>query len=160
MSSDTGPFPRTPLLVAGALIAGSLVLTGYRSWVNPAVQVVASAAPVVSARALRFEDAKTGQVVVVDDSTGSTIEVLDVGTNGFLRSTLRGLARARASAAGGAGDEAPFIVEQRADGQILLIDPVINRVIDLRAFGPANAHVFAKYLDRQDEYDIPKEARL
>lgn len=149
-----------PLLVAGALVFGSLALTGYRSWVNPTVQVVASDAPVVSARALRFKDAQTGQVVVVDDSTGATIEVLDVGTNGFLRSTLRGLARARASESRGAGDEAPFIVEQRADGQILLIDPVINRVIDLRAFGPVNAQVFAKYLDQQDEQDILKEARL
>lgn len=162
MTANVSPsFPRAPLLVAAALVTGSLCMTAYRSWVHPAEPAIVSSAPVLSARALRFEDASSGQVVVIDAGTETTIEYLDVGTNGFLRSTLRGLARARASEASGKGAEAPFIVEQRADGQLLLIDPVINRFIDLRAFGPTNAAVFGKYLEvpRSTEQSI-KEARL
>jgi putative photosynthetic complex assembly protein len=146
-------------VTAFVVVGLSLLGAGYKRWVNPSGPALLPVAKVTASRALRFEDAATGQVVVIDDSTGDIIEYLDVGTNGFLRATLRGLARARTAIA--KGSDIPFVVERRANGQVLLIDPATERFIDLRAFGPTNAAVFTRYLVGPPEKDtINKEARL
>jgi putative photosynthetic complex assembly protein len=153
------PFPRAPLLIGFTLIAVALSAAAYRTWISPHAPAALPDSPVLAARALRFEDAPSGQVVVIDAATGATIEHLDVGTNGFLRATMRGLARGRAAVTAGA--ETPFLVERRANGQLLLIDPATARFIDLRAFGPTNSAVFARYLNPQESLqELSKEARL
>ena len=158
-TAKSSPFPPAALWIAFALVALSLMAAGYKSWIDPLAPAVLPVSKVTATRALRFEDASNGQVVVIDDTTGELIEYLDVGTNGFLRATLRGLARTRHAQA--KGSDIPFIVERRADGQELLIDPATERFIDLRAFGPTNSAVFTRYLKRQTSTDIlNKEARL
>jgi putative photosynthetic complex assembly protein len=90
---------------------------------------------------LRFADRADGAVVITEAGTGLLVDVASPGTNGFLRSTLRGLARDRKRREIGA--EAPFRLTRWADGRLSLQDEATGRSIDLGAFGPTNAAVFA-----------------
>jgi putative photosynthetic complex assembly protein len=136
------PFPRGPLLGAGALIAAALVsvtlvrITGV-SYTQPS-------AGALVARDLRFIDRGDGGVTVYDARSEQPIQIVPPGTNGFLRATLRGLARDRKRA--GAGDEEPFRLTALADGRLTLEDPVTGHRVDLEAFGVTNAGVFANLL--------------
>jgi putative photosynthetic complex assembly protein len=58
-----------------------------------------------------------------------------------LRSTLRALARERHRE--NIGPQAPFVLVGRTDGRLTLLDPSTGQRIDLEAFGPSNAAVFA-----------------
>lgn len=138
-------FPRRALIVGFSMIALSVAAATYKGRISPDAPAALPASQVTAVRALRFEDAKNGQVIVIDGTTNEVIERLDVGTNGFLRATLRGLARVRMARSKGA--ETPFIVQRHATGQVLLVDPVTERFIDLRAFGPTNSAVFIRYLE-------------
>jgi putative photosynthetic complex assembly protein len=100
-------------------------------------------APATVVRELRFVDLPDGGVGVFDARDGSRVATFE-GENGFLRSTLRGLARERKRS--GIGAEPPFELVGRADGRLTLIDPSTRRVIDLESFGPTNAAVFARLL--------------
>jgi len=100
-------------------------------------------APAIAVRALRFEDMPDGSVVVLDARDGSRIDTI-TGESGFFRGTMRGFARERKRA--GAGAEQPFELIARADGRLTLRDPVTARIVDLEAFGPVNAGVFARLL--------------
>jgi putative photosynthetic complex assembly protein len=95
----------------------------------------------VESRDLRFADRTDGAVVISEADTGRIVDVASPGTNGFLRSTLRGLARDRKRQDLGA--EAPFRLTRWADGRLSLQDEATGRRIDLGAFGPTNAAVFA-----------------
>ena len=107
------------------------------------VDVRAPDAPALEVRQLRFLDAPDGGVEVIDVVAGARIAVFD-GENGFLRSTLRGLARERKRA--GFDDGPPFELIGRADGRLTLRDPTTRRIVDLESFGPTNAAVFARLL--------------
>jgi putative photosynthetic complex assembly protein len=102
------------------------------------------AAPVTS-RSLRFEDGADGSVIVIDAATGTTAARL-TGEQGFLRVTLRTLSRERKR--DGSGSEQPFELTLHADGRLTLIDPSTRKRVDLDSFGPTNAGVFARLLDR------------
>ena len=99
-------------------------------------------ASTVSLRQLRFEDRSDGGIAVRDAKTGAVLDTVAPGTNGFLRSTMRGLARERKRQ--NLGPELPFELHARADGRLTLIDPGTNRRIDLESFGPTNMAVFAQ----------------
>lgn len=139
----TEPFPRAPLVGAAALIALALVsvvlvrLTGIGTSHVPD-------ADAVTAREFRFEDRKDGGIAVYDARDGRLVEVVAPGTNGFLRGTLRGLARERKRSGVGAAE--PFRLTGKADGRLTLDDPSTGRRVDLEAFGPTNAGVFAQLL--------------
>ena len=96
----------------------------------------------VSVRELRFEDTPEGAVAVIDGVTGARIETV-TGEQGFLRGTLRGLARERKRA--NLGPEKSFQLIGRADGRLTLADPATGQRIDLESFGPTNAAVFARW---------------
>ena len=66
------------------------------------------------------------------------------GENGFLRGTLRGLARTRRSEQ--VSPAVPFHLAQWPDGRLTLDDPATGRHIELLAFGADNAGVFARLL--------------
>jgi len=72
------------------------------------------------------------------------VDVVAPGTNGFLRGTLRGLARERKRQ--GIGPEAPFRLTAHDDGRLTLADPATGRRVDLESFGPTNAAVFSQLL--------------
>lgn len=139
------PFPLFPLLGAGGLILVSLLSVAWVRWFDVPASHQASVVETVRSKSLFFVDMPSGEVDVLDAESNELIAVLPVGEHGFIRSTLRGLARARK--ARGVGAETPFTLEQRKTGQLLLIDPVTGQAIDLWAFGIVNAGSFADFLN-------------
>ena len=77
------------------------------------------------------------------------VETVAPGTNGFLRGTMRGLARERKRQ--GIGAELPFRMIGRADGRLTLEDPGTGRRVDLGSFGPTNAAAFARLMARSTQ---------
>lgn len=157
------PFPNFVLQGAFALVVCSLLLAGVARWTDVGTTRVPES-QVIAVQALSFADRSDGAVVVraaegaetfssasdsesdsesalVSQSGSSPIAVLEPGTNGFIRSVMRGLARERR--ANGVGPEAPFVLTRWADGRLSLDDAATGRRIELNAFGPTNADAFA-----------------
>jgi putative photosynthetic complex assembly protein len=140
---STAPFPRGILALAGSAVALPIVaaavgrLTGAADS-TPTVAMVAS-------RELLFRDQPNGAVVVYDASdTSAPIEVVAPATNGFLRATMRGLARQRIRQ--DSDREIPFRLTGWADGRLTLEDPTTGRKVEMEAFGITNEEVFAHLL--------------
>jgi putative photosynthetic complex assembly protein len=133
-------FPRGALFGAAALMALAIVASGGARLTGFGTSHVPYGMPVES-RDLRFADRSDGAVVISEAETGRVVDVASPGTNGFLRSTMRGLARDRKRR--DLGTEAPFRLTRWADGRLSLQDEATGRSIDLGAFGPTNAAVFA-----------------
>ncbi|MEO7431401.1 MAG: photosynthetic complex assembly protein PuhC [Dokdonella sp.] len=148
-------FPKLPLYTAAALIVTTLILvtitrlTGFGDLRTPQTAIV-------SERDLRFQDMQDGGITVIDASTQQVVEQVAPGTNGFLRGTLRGLARERKRE--GIGPDIAFRLTGRSDGRLLLEDPATRRLIDLGSFGPTNAAVFARLLLEQPKGTAPVTA--
>jgi putative photosynthetic complex assembly protein len=136
------PFPRAALIGAAVLIGGALILaavgrsSGIGTTSMPAVAAAAT-------RDLRFVDRRDGSVAVYD-TAGNEIATLAPGTNGFARGVMRGFARSRKLEA--IGDQPPFRMTRWTDGRLSLSDPATGRIVDLDAFGPTNAEVFARLM--------------
>ena len=81
-------------------------------------------------RDLQFRDLPSGDIVVLDHRTGQEVAQFS-GEQGFLRSTLRALARARQREK--LGQEAPFLLIGRTDGRLTLQDPSTGQRIDLES---------------------------
>jgi len=96
-------------------------------------------APVLWQRELVFADTPDGQILVSNYSDSKEVALFK-GEQGFLRGTLRALARERKRR--GIGPEAPFRVIEHTDGRLTLLDPSTSQRIDLESFGPANAAIF------------------
>ncbi len=144
-----GAFPRLPLIAAGLMVAASLTaVTAVRLSGGPPTLVPLS--DTVVSRTLRFEDQPGGNVAVIDAGTGAVIETLTTGNDGFVRATLRSLARERRSNQGG-GAEVPFVLTAHVDHRLTLRDTATGRSIDLEAFGPTNARAFARFLPAASE---------
>lgn len=140
------PARTLPALPLGALAALVLVsLLGVASVRLSGISAQQQAdAPTVALRHLHFEDVADGSLAVRDASTGALLNHIAAGTHGFVRSTVRGLARERLRQ--GLGATQPFELHARADGRLTLVDPATGRRIDLESFGTSNAAVFARLL--------------
>lgn len=138
----TGPadVPQGALIALGALIAATIVAVVVAQFTGLGQQRLPAASPVAT-RALTFVDRPDGGIDIVDARDGRRAGQVDPGTQGFLRGTMRGLARERRSH--GIGAAQPFHLLTLADGRLLLEDPDTGRRIDLGSFGPDNAAVFA-----------------
>jgi putative photosynthetic complex assembly protein len=143
MNHTIGPrgFPKAPLILLGALVLASLLGTAAVRWSG--VDIREPDAPAVAVRLLRFEDRPDGSIAVLDGRDGSLVETVQ-GEHGFLRGTLRGLARERRMR--GLGPEQPFELIARKDGRLTLLDPATQQRIDLDSFGPTNARVYARWV--------------
>lgn len=133
--------PNLPLAAIGALVLVTLVavsavrLSGLSAQQQPD-------ATTISLRLLKFEDRSDGGIDVRDARSGALLDRVAPGTNGFLRSTMRGLVRERKRE--GLGAQQPFELHARADGRLTLMDPSTQRRIDLESFGATNMAVFAR----------------
>lgn len=134
-------FPRWVLLLAATVLAGTVVSVGTLRLSG--AEVREPDAPSISTRALRFEDRADGSIAVLDPATGAEVERIQ-GEAGFVRGTLRALARERQMR--GLGPQQPFELHARADGRLTLLDPATGERVDLESFGPANAANFARLL--------------
>ena len=138
-------FPRGALVAAGILIGFTLLATTFvrlERLGSPTIESMRP--PPVRAVDVRFTDEANGSVNVQDSRDGHVIETLAPGTNGFVRSVMRGLAHDRKRR--GLGPARPFRVAEARDGQLTLEDPATGRLIDLNAFGAPNAAAFAQML--------------
>lgn len=137
------PMRDRPILVIGALVVSVLAgvagarLAGYDPTQAADAQVVAS-------RSLRFTDGADGSIAIADARTGERVARVAPGEDGFIRGTMRGLARERKRRDVGA--DVPFELVARADGRLTLLDPATGRRIDLESFGPDNVGAFAKLM--------------
>ncbi len=134
-----------PIYALGALLLTTLGVVAWERVAHmkaadrPAVQATVN--DVLWQRQLRFADTAQGHIAVTDHVTGQTVATFE-GQQGFLRGSLRALARSRQRA--GQGPEQPFVLTGHTDGRLVLRDPVTGDRINLESFGPTNAAVFAQ----------------
>jgi putative photosynthetic complex assembly protein len=144
LSTPSDTFPRWVLWTVGALLLFSLISVGLVRLTDNGPDQLAAA--VLSERLLRFEDRSNGGVAVIDGSTGKLLTIV-TGEQGFLRGSVRALARERIARK--LGPEQPFQLISRTDARLTLFDPATGQRIDLDSFGPTNAAVFAPFLSMQ-----------
>jgi putative photosynthetic complex assembly protein len=145
MSSNHNPppFPRNTLIILGTVVLLSVMIAAAGR-ISGAANSQPTAAPVAT-RDLLFRDLPDGGVAVFDAKDPSaTIQVVAPATNGFLRATMRGLARQRLRQ--DADKEIPFRLTEWADGRLTLEDPTTGRRVEMEAFGITNETVFADLL--------------
>ena len=140
---SAAPFPRGILAIAGTVIALSIAFAAVGRMTG-AANSAPTAAPIAT-RELLFRDQANGGVAVFDAiNTAAPIEVIAPGTNGFLRATMRGLARQRLRQ--DANLDVPFRLTGWADGRLTLEDPTTGRRVEMEAFGISNEEIFAHLL--------------
>jgi putative photosynthetic complex assembly protein len=130
-----------PIAAACGLVIASVVAVAAFRLSGAPVSTPDAAA--IATRDLRFIDRADGSIAVVDVRDGRLVENI-VGENGFIRGTLRGLARERRRQ--GIGPEQPFQLVAHVDGRLTLLDPATGRRVDLESFGPTNSGAFARML--------------
>ena len=144
MTSQTAlpvPNPTLPLAVKliGSMLLLILLAIGFARWQG--ISDKQADAATIWQRDLVFADGPQGSVIVKDAQSQTEIAQFE-GEQGFLRSTLRALVRERKRQ--NIGPDAPMQLLGRADGRLTLLDPSTQQRIDLEAFGPRNASVFAR----------------
>ncbi len=130
-----------PIAAAGALVIASICAVGAVRLSG--MPISTPDAPAAVERDLRFVDRTDGSVEVVEAGSGRVVDRV-VGESGFVRGTLRGLARERKRQ--GIGADQPFRLVAHVDGRLTLLDPQTGRRVDLESFGPTNAAAFAHML--------------
>jgi putative photosynthetic complex assembly protein len=155
-STPSGPLPGTVrrlamvgtgIALAAVAAAAAIVITVATFSSSRGPVVAASTAPAltsVATRRLHFEDRADGSVLVRDHDDAKHTVVLDPGSDGFVRATVRTFARERKRSDLTAAQ--PFVLSAQADGHLSLFDPSTKRRVDLSAFGPTNIERFARLL--------------
>lgn len=131
---------RAPFILVVLAVAAALAT----AIVGPAAVGGKTAPPpstVVAERTLGFHDRADGAVTVTE--AGKQVAVFE-GEQGFIRGILRSMARQRRGE--GLTSAEPFRLTAWADGRMTLDDPATGERIELEAFGPTNAAVFASLL--------------
>jgi putative photosynthetic complex assembly protein len=156
---DNVPFPHLPLRAAAGLAVFALLATIGARYFGLGTSLQPES-PVRAERQLRFVEhvaggngVGAGGIDVVDARTGLKIDELRPGADGFMRATLRGLARERRRS--GLGQEVPFELALHVDGSLTLVDPATSRHIQLQAFGPSNSGAFARLLTAGPNAPVP-----
>ena len=133
--------PRGILIAAAILVAFALAAAATARVTGIGTVSLAPTKPVATL-SLRFEDEANGGIAVRDARDNRLIHEVAPETNGFIRGTMRGMARERRLA--GIGPDAPFVLTRWNDGTLSLDDATTARHIGLDAFGPDNAGAFAQ----------------
>jgi putative photosynthetic complex assembly protein len=142
--------PRSALIGVGVLLLGVLGMTGAVSlgWLphsaNPSASRAKANVALAQERLIRFADRADGAVVVTDVDSGEVIKVIAFGQGGFLRATMRRMAKARL--AKNIGAEPPFRLVRWENGALSLIDPSTGREAEIFGFGPDQTKTFADML--------------
>ncbi len=133
---------KTPAYVFAGLMCTAL-LGAVAGRLSGAGEPAAQTGTAVQTRDLRFVDAPSGDVLVMNADDGTVLDRLQ-GEQGFIRGTMRGLARTRR--AEGVGQEPPFRLTSWSDGRLTLTDSATGRRVELEAFGSENVATFARLL--------------
>lgn len=143
-TSDSNAYdgvPRPVLRGAGILVGFALLAAGLAR-VTDIGTLHMPKTTAVESLALRFEDRDDGSIAIRDARDGVVFYAVQPGAYGFIRSTLRGLARERRRSDLDASE--PFALTRWSDGTVSLEDATTRRRVDLDAFGPDNARAFAQ----------------
>lgn len=133
--------PKAILIGAAVLIVVTIVgaglarVTGFGRSEPPMAQAVETLS-------LHFEDQPDGSVLVRRAPDRVVIFRVAPETNGFIRATVRGLARERQRE--NISDEVPFVLTAWGDGRVTLDDTTTGRRVSLEAFGATNVGAFAQ----------------
>ncbi len=139
----TRPMPRAAILSAVALIAFSFVAVSVGRFTDLG-KAPEKQAEALQSRDLLFLDRADGAVLVYEVGNETALDVLEPGTNGFLRGVMRGVARERKLS--NASFSEPVRLTLWDDGRLTLDDLATNYHVGLIAFGPTNAGAFARLL--------------
>lgn len=134
---------RWPMAAAFGLALACVAVVGASRLAGAAGPTGRVEAAVVASAELRFIDRADGSIAVVDAGDGRLVERI-TGQSGFVRGTLRGLARERKRE--GLGADPPFSLVARTDGSLTLLDASTGRRVELESFGPSNTVEFARLL--------------
>jgi putative photosynthetic complex assembly protein len=138
--------PKSVVIFFAGLIAASVIFVTIAR-LNGSGQGIQASAPIALTRTLLFEDRKDGSVGIWEPNKRDAMTILPGGTNGFIRATMRGLARERKRM--GEDMSKPFQLSSHTDGTLTLNDTATGRMIDLGSFGVTNAQDFARLLPQQ-----------
>lgn len=140
--------PKGILLGAAILISFAIGTTLFGRVSDIGVSHMPEVRP-YQALELRFEDRIDGGIDIHDAADGATISTVPPGVGGFVRATMRGLARERRRE--DIGEEIPFTLTRWTDGTVSLEDKTTGRRVNLDAFGPTNSAAFARlFNDREN----------
>jgi putative photosynthetic complex assembly protein len=132
---------RFPLIAVALLLLATFATIGAARMQGSAQP--SAIEPVRKIRQLRFVDQADGAVHAIDASSGALVQCFE-GEQGFLRGTLRAMARQRK--VNGVGAAEPFELILHTDGRLTLHDPATGTRIALESFGVSNVSVFARLL--------------
>jgi len=133
-----------PLLALGALLLLTVIAVAVARWTAPEPMAPAADGSAPRVLAYTFHDRADGAIEVRRAGDAALVHTVPAQSNGFLRGTLRGMARERKRR--GIGPERPVHLVVHADGRLWLDDPATGWRADLKAFGPTNAAAFAPLL--------------
>ncbi len=143
------PPSRPPGLLRSPLLAAALattIIVGGVAWLQRSgIEPSRPAGTPQISRELRFEDTPHGAIRITDAATDQLVTELAPGTGGFVRATLRGLARER-RLLDAPGPATPFRLTAWSNGNLTLEDPATGRFVDLGAFGPSQVESFTNIL--------------
>jgi putative photosynthetic complex assembly protein len=143
--------PRGALIGIAAVLLFTMALTGAVRFglvphsADPEASRAAQDIAPAKTRELRFADRADGAVLVTDAATGETVKVVEFGQGGFLRATMRRMAKARLAA--GKGAEPPFTLTLWENGALSLSDPETGRQSEIHGFGKDHSQMFADMLE-------------
>lgn len=144
MHDITPPKPALKVAVAMVVLTFTLAILATRFGVGKAADVYENP---VAQRALSFEDAEDGGILVKDGDSGELALTLPSGTNGFLRGALRAMADRRRRAE--KPYDAPFVLTAWQDGRVTIEDPLTGERVAVSSFGPTQVKGFVALLDRE-----------
>ena len=149
---DDPTVPRPVLIGIAVMLSMILAFTASVSYgflphaADPAQSRAAANVGIAEMRPLRFADRADGAVVVTDAGTGATVHVFGFGEGGFLRATMRRLAKSRRAA--GIGPEPAFHLVRWDNGAMSLDDPTTGKSAEIFGFGANQNKLFADMLQR------------
>ncbi|HYN77580.1 MAG TPA: photosynthetic complex assembly protein PuhC [Lamprocystis sp. (in: g-proteobacteria)] len=150
-------FPRKVLYAFAALIGFSLVLVATARLTGLGISHVPTE-PVVEALDIQFVNRDDGALIVRAAADDTIIQVLEPGSNQFIRGVLRATARERRAHQVAA--DRPFQVARFADGHLSLRDPSTGWSIELRSFGPTNEGAFAAILNARKSASVHSQTTV
>lgn len=145
--------PRAALIGVAGVLLFTMAMTGATRFgllphsADPVASRAAQNIAPAQSRELRFADRADGAVVVSDAGNGETVKVIEFGQGGFLRATMRRMAKARIAA--GVGAEPPFKLVLWENGALSLSDPETGRVAEIQGFGADHSRIFAEMLEQK-----------
>lgn len=156
LHSEAFAAPASPRRVSDRLMVliavGLLFFVGAVSLARLNQQIVVAPPPagkLMQARYLEFSDGDHGRVLVHDSQTGVEVGRFESGQGSFVRGVVRSLVRARGQ--NRLFEPSAFYLAHYGDGRLILSDPATEESIELTAFGPTNAGVFAAMLASANE---------